>query len=167
MNNFHKFVKKNSCMIISILCLLIIVLSLQDAGTLPEFFNSNSSDPTIVAFHANWCGHCKTLMPHWDRFEKEFNGNNGIVVTNIESEEDKQLMKKHGIQGFPTIKYCPKGLHNTEGTVSHEGARTYHGLVEFFNQCTGSKENFSEELEVHQDTEEEEEGYTTESFYNY
>ena len=87
----------------------------------------------LVLFYADWCGHCKKMMPEWQKFQKEFNGKEGINIINVESE-DKSIMKKHGIDGFPTIKYCPSGLNNPNDTQLYEGDRTFDGLVAFFNE---------------------------------
>lgn len=179
MANLEKFMRKHSCIIISVLLLFVIVLSLQNAGILPEQFNNmnNNGEPTIALFHANWCGHCKNLMPHWKKFEKSHHQKDNILVVNVESDDNPALIKKHGVRGFPTIKYCPKGVNNTDGTITYEGSRNLPGLIEFHSQCNKRlQENFTENLQEHDsdsdsdsDSEDEKktEGYNTESFYNY
>ena len=143
MNEVCKFIKKYSCTIIMILCGIIILMSLSNSGMLTErldVMNSNSSEPTIALFHAKWCGHCKRLMPDWLKFEKDYHNQNGISIINLEADEHKELMKKHNITGFPTIKYCPNGIHDTAETIPYEGSRNLPGLVEFHEQF--SKENY-------------------------
>ena len=71
------------------------------------------------------------MKDEWNKFENEYNGKNGIKVIKIENEEDKSLMKLHGVNGFPTIKYCPNGVYNTDGTVDFDSPRTYVSLVNF------------------------------------
>ena len=130
MNNFCKFIKKHSCKIIGVLLVFIIIVSLSD-NQFERFELGNDSSPAIVFFYANWCGHCNKMKDEWNKFENEYNGKNGIKVIKIENEEDKSLMKLHGVNGFPTIKYCPKGVYNTDGTVDFDSPRTYVSLVNF------------------------------------
>ena len=128
-----KFLEKNICNIMIVILIIIILTSLHNAGYFSEGFQENyemNNQPALVLFHANWCGHCKKMMPEWQKFEKEFHGHEGINVINVESE-NKSIMKKHGIDGFPTIKYCPSGLNNSNDTQVYEGDRSFKELVEF------------------------------------
>ena len=145
MNEFCKFIKKYSCKIIIALCALIIVLSLFNSGVLSESFqiSPNDTTPTIVLFHADWCGHCKKLMPEWTKFEKAYHGKKGVNVVKIESDDDKSIMKLHGVSGYPTIKYCPRGIYNKDGTVDYNGPRNYMGLAEFHEQYSNAEEHFT------------------------
>ena len=148
MNEFCKLVKKYSCKIIIGLCILIILLSLYNSGFLTETFqiSPNDTTPTIVLFHADWCGHCKKLMPEWIKFEKAYHGKKGVNVLKIESDEDKSIMKLHGINGYPTIKYCPRGIYNKDGSIDYSGPRNYMGLAEFHEQYANTEEHFTEDL---------------------
>ena len=128
-----KFLEKNICNIMIVILIIIILSSLHNAGYFSVGFQENyemNNQPALVLFHANWCGHCKKMMPEWQKFEKEFHGHEGINVINVESE-NKSIMKKHGIDGFPTIKYCPSGLNNSNDTQVYEGDRSFKELVEF------------------------------------
>tara|TARA_B100001248_G_C27345758_1_gene438647 strand:+ start:507 stop:1022 length:516 start_codon:yes stop_codon:yes gene_type:complete len=156
MNGFCKFIKKYSCKIIIALCACIILMSLYNSGILSESFqiNENDTTPSIVLFHADWCGHCKKLIPDWIKFEKDYHGKKGINVIKIESEEDKSLMKLHEINGYPTIKYCPNGVYNTTGTVDYSGSRNLPGLVEFYEQHA-SEEHFTGQLDENETDENE------------
>ena len=174
MSSFSKLIRKHSCLIISVLAIFVIILSLQNAGIMPENYtniNSNSSDPTIALFSASWCGHCKNLIPHWNKFENKYNNKDNILIVNIDSDNNKDLVKKHSVKGFPTIKFCPQGLNNADGTITYEGTRNFPGLVEFLEQCKENLEGFTtEHLEEHLENDIENEdfkAYSTEDFYNY
>lgn len=57
----------------------------------------------ISLFYADWCGHCRTFKPIWDALKKEFIKNN-IEYKEYEDSENEEIIKKEGIDGFPTIK---------------------------------------------------------------
>jgi hypothetical protein len=69
----------------------------------------NPKGPCVIVIHANWCGHCKTLMP---KFENEivtshdFNSELEGLVTLGSVEETYYNKEKFGeIDGYPTIRY--------------------------------------------------------------
>lgn len=91
------------------------------------------SSKTLVLFHAPWCGHCKQLMPTWDKFESENQGGS-VDVLKINADDNQEAAKKHGVEGYPTIKFLPNGLDNPEGAVDYQGERTYEGLKKFLQE---------------------------------
>jgi thioredoxin-like negative regulator of GroEL len=69
--------------------------------------------PCVVVIHANWCGHCKTLIPKFeneivtsDEFNSELEGL--LTLGSIEEADyDNDIAKKifGSIDGYPTIRY--------------------------------------------------------------
>lgn len=93
----------------------------------------SNGKPAFVAFVADWCGYCKKLKPHWNQFEGSYKGTDCNVVS-VECTKHKDLGKKHGVTGFPTIKYCPNGLADPSGAVDYKGERTHKGFSSFLSQ---------------------------------
>ena len=83
----------------------------------PRVTKKNQHKPTIVGLiHANWCGHCQTLMPVWEEMVKTMKGNKSFHIVKIESSDlnkdarmahiNSKLSKdspKLEANGFPTI----------------------------------------------------------------
>ncbi len=99
----------------------------------PPRLGKEASDKVLVMFFAPWCGHCKNMAPAWDEFTQNFDGYGGVKILKINGEEDPQLTQLHGVGGFPSVKYCPKGLQNPEGKM-YQGDRTVDSLVQFLQQ---------------------------------
>ena len=60
-----------------------------------------STQPTLIAFTAKWCGHCKEFMPLYDKLKEENKYN--IQFLNYDSEIHSGMMTQYNIQGYPTI----------------------------------------------------------------
>jgi thiol-disulfide isomerase/thioredoxin len=53
----------------------------------------------MVLCHMTGCGHCKKMMPDWDKFSSS----KKIKTRKIEVSQDEDFMVKHGVNSFPTI----------------------------------------------------------------
>jgi hypothetical protein len=67
------------------------------------------------------------MKPDWDKLMGEFAGNPGILVGDVDcTESGKPLCEKHGVQGFPTIKWGdPDDLKDYEGGRSYEDLKKH------------------------------------------
>jgi len=90
----------------------------NDNGTVRNSSSgSGSKDAEIILFSVDWCPHCKTAKPEWDKVKAEYNGKdvNGyhLVFTDInctnESPQVEKLMNQYKIEGYPTIKLIKDG----------------------------------------------------------
>lgn len=91
------------------------------------------NQPCVALFYAPWCGHCKKIKPTWNKIMKNHDGKK-LKVIDVNCDENKELAKKHNIQGFPTIKFLPNGLDVSEGSVEHNGGRSESELLGFINK---------------------------------
>lgn len=57
----------------------------------PTATTPTDSKPVIMLVHAEWCGHCQSLMPAWDDMEKQVRDDNylndNVIIRKIESSE--------------------------------------------------------------------------------
>jgi thiol-disulfide isomerase/thioredoxin len=72
----------------------------------------DKKEAKVCFFHVDWCPHCKTALPEWNKFKAEMNGTQvkGYTVQCVEynctseSAEITSLIDKYNIEGYPTIK---------------------------------------------------------------
>jgi len=81
---------------------------------------------SIVAFVAPWCGHCKNLVPEYEKAAKSFNGLVQFYAVDCDAEENKLLCGQQGVQGFPTVKLFPRG--SRAPVIEYQGERTSKAL---------------------------------------
>ena len=94
-----------------------------------------NNKPTMAFFYAPWCGYCKKSAPAWSSFEEGYTGDDvNIVSIDCTKDENKEVAKKHGVTGYPTIKYLPNGLANPSGAVDFSGERTPQGFSSFLSK---------------------------------
>ena len=96
---------------------------------LEDMLEDAMNKPVLVAFTAEWCGYCKKLKPEWDKLKEKHD--NKCLLVMLDNDKHKELHKKHKVEGFPTIKFLPKGLSDPKSTVDFNGERTMKGLKPF------------------------------------
>ena len=82
----------------------------------------------MVAFYAPWCGHCKKLLPEWDKAAYDLKSNKKIKFGKLDATVNKKSAQ--GISGVPTIKaYVGKSGNKKE--VVYSGERESSWLEKF------------------------------------
>ena len=84
----------------------------------------NSEKPTLVDFHAVWCGPCKMMEPILKSAHQKF----GEIVTFLKVDIDKNpaAANHYGIRGVPTLILFKKG----EIKWQQSGVVSAHALEE-------------------------------------
>lgn len=70
-------------------------------------------------YYAPWCGHCKDMMPTWEKMKTTLKPT-GIILR----EEDATITKPPGITAYPTIRVIDENGRMRE----HIGAMTFDDL---------------------------------------
>ncbi len=88
---------------------------------------TNSSEPVLLDFWAEWCGPCKMIAPILDDIAKEYAGKVKIAKINI--DENQQTPAQFGVRGIPTLMLFKAG--SVEATKV--GALSKSQLVAFLD----------------------------------
>lgn len=65
------------------------------------------SVPVLVDFWADWCGPCQMLMPVLKKLVEEYDGK--FVIAKVNTDEQRELAKTHGIRSLPTMHIYKQG----------------------------------------------------------
>jgi thiol-disulfide isomerase/thioredoxin len=151
LSSFNQSVNNNKYTIIAILFLLLLtfiiyyvyikyysskLLELYKPNNekMPEWTKDNINEVELIFFIANWCPHCKTAKPEWEKAKSEYNNNtiNGYKILFVEIDctqpdsKTTSMMDKYNVEGYPTIIL----LKNNE-VITYDAKVTYDHLSQF------------------------------------
>jgi thiol-disulfide isomerase/thioredoxin len=106
----------------------------------------------LTLYHAEWCGHCVTFKPEWEKIKKYIKeaGNkcNGVEIK-VNEYEYEQIEKMGGVKinddeitGYPTLKLklSSNDVSKEYNLMEHAEERTAKYIVTFIkNVCDGLK----------------------------
>ncbi|GAA5942486.1 hypothetical protein JCM3775_007002 [Rhodotorula graminis] len=124
----------------------LVLAGLEDAKystvLTPQNFDSSiasKSEGSLVAFFAEWCGHCKSLEPVWTKIAQQFEGDDRCQVAhfNADDAEARPISGKYGVSGFPTIKFLAPPSKGG-AAEAYQGPRTEEAFLEFLNAKCGT-----------------------------
>ena len=78
----------------------------------------------ISLFYADWCGHCNSFKPEWEKLKIILPKNN-IEFAEYEDSKDSDIINSNNIEGFPTIK-----IETNEGTFDYDGRRDAESILD-------------------------------------
>jgi len=95
--------------------------------------NKNGSN-IFIFVSAEWCGHCKTTIPEWNKLENNDYGDN-VVIARVDSDlHDKIEGFGEPASGFPDLRY----INKSQGIIEkYNSGRT----IQDFNDWITSKTN--------------------------
>jgi len=90
----------------------------------------------LILFYVDWCPHCKTAKPEWDKVKEQYQGKsiNGYTILMTEhncteeSAGNEELLNRYKIEGYPTIK-----LLKDNQIIEFDAKPTQDNLEQFLN----------------------------------
>lgn len=68
------------------------------------------------------------MKPAWDQLGGEYDGSSSVVIADVDCTVEQDLCSKHGVRGYPTIKYFKDGATTGE---DYSGGRDFDSLKTF------------------------------------
>lgn len=96
----------------------------------------DESADVLVEFYAPWCGHCKSLAPHYAKAANAFKTEKGCRIAALDADSHRDTAQAYGVSGYPTLKFFPKG--DKSGSIAYEGGRTAEDIVNYMNEKCGT-----------------------------
>jgi thiol-disulfide isomerase/thioredoxin len=104
-----------------------------------KVLDKKTQKPVLVLIHAEWCGHCKALMPQWNDMKRQLLKDNSYTLENIKEIESEELYKLDDINrdyiedgnniyadGYPTMGKIQNGSF-----VRYQGGRSTPELIQW------------------------------------
>lgn len=111
----------------------VLVLNDKNFHTLID-----GSKPALVEFYAPWCGHCKNLAPVWAQLGDAYSSQkDNVIIAKLDADANRDTGAHYGVQGFPTLKWFPKGVNSPEGVEDYRGGRDLQSLANFVRDKSG------------------------------
>lgn len=102
------------------------------------FQSGGNSKTEFIMYYADWCPHCKTALPEFEKLSNKPLVVNGLPVTftKYEATKDAEKCKSAIIKGFPTFV-----LTTADGqTAEYKGKRTADDILAYINEKLGGND---------------------------
>ena len=101
------------------------------SGERPSVEGFDDGSSTLRIFHVDWCPHCKDAVPEFEKLAESNKTVKGkeveyVKVNPEETEQNKELASKFGVDGYPTIILTTGGKD-----ITFQGERTAEGMKQF------------------------------------
>eukprot|EP00927_Polykrikos_kofoidii_P022309 TRINITY_DN2085_c0_g1_i1.p1 TRINITY_DN2085_c0_g1~~TRINITY_DN2085_c0_g1_i1.p1 ORF type:complete len:476 (-),score=99.33 TRINITY_DN2085_c0_g1_i1:30-1457(-) len=85
----------------------------------------------LVDFFAPWCGHCKKLLPEFERAASSLKKKD-VSLSLVDATAEKDLANKYNVKGFPALIWFEDAV-----ATQFDGGRTFEGIIEWVESMIG------------------------------
>jgi len=119
--------------------------------TFDEIVTKTETDTFIVAY-APWCGHCKALLPTWEKLAKKYNvAGSKVRIAKVDATNNF-VPNNFEVRGFPSIFWVP--ANKGTAPLKYEGGRDFDDFEKYIKSHANKK---SKELAFEEKEEEKKE----------
>ncbi|TIB71505.1 hypothetical protein E3Q23_03751 [Wallemia mellicola] len=80
-----------------------------DNASFDKHVLENPYSTSVVSFTADWCGHCRNLVPEYKSAAKSLSGMVNFFNVDCDSDINRPICSRYGVRGFPTVKAFTRG----------------------------------------------------------
>lgn len=108
----------------------------------------NGAKAALVEFYAPWCGHCKRMVPEFQKLGELIQADpklkNRVVIAKVNADNHRSVGEQFDVKGFPTIKWFPRGKTPGKDTVEdYNHARTATAFFDFIKAKLDADKGFA------------------------
>lgn len=91
-----------------------------------------SKEVELFFFYTEWCPHCKSAKPEWNKLKSEYENkginNTTIIFKEVDCDKEEKVADEFNVEGYPTIK-----LVKDSEIIEYNAKPKYDTLVEFLH----------------------------------
>ncbi|RPB05954.1 thioredoxin domain-containing protein [Choiromyces venosus 120613-1] len=76
-----------------------------------DYKNAIKNRVAVIDCHATWCGPCKMIAPHFERFSREVKG---VEFFKMDVDEVPDVTAELGVRAMPTFLFFENGVKVSE-----------------------------------------------------
>mmetsp|Transcript_6353 Transcript_6353/g.12917 ORF Transcript_6353/g.12917 Transcript_6353/m.12917 type:complete len:473 (+) Transcript_6353:89-1507(+) len=89
----------------------------------------DGSKNVFVKYYAPWCGHCKKMAPDFEKLGEHYKDDEDVVIAKFDATANE--VESVSVQGFPTLKFIPKGGSDASAILDFDGSRDLEGMKKY------------------------------------
>lgn len=97
----------------------------------------NSDKSSFVKFYADWCSHCKKMIPEWERLADSYANVDNVQIVEIDADKSRSIGKRYNIASYPSLKLFRADA--LSDPIDYDGKREYEYFTNYLVNQIGVK----------------------------